>query len=87
MHREMSRQEEMYFAQKLANDPTLAAFLNNQVISGQNFMQQASRLYVCDRCEHAALAHENGYICMTCGHQGANRNVRVRDYIRGGHWR
>lgn len=86
MEREMTRQEELYFATKLAADPTLAAFLNNQVNHGQNFMQQAARLYVCERCEHAALASANGYTCPNCGHQGSNR-VSVKSYMRGGLFR
>jgi anaerobic ribonucleoside-triphosphate reductase len=87
MHREMSRQEEQYFATKLANDPTLAAFLNNQVNAGQNFMTQAARLYVCERCESGALAHGSGYACPHCGFKSETRNTRVRDYLKGGFYR
>ena len=46
MAREMSTSEERYFASKLANDPLLATFLNNQVNNGQNFMSQAGKLFV-----------------------------------------
>lgn len=87
MAREMSAQEERYFATKLANDPTLATFLNNQVNNGQSFMQQASRLYVCDRCESGALAHGEGYKCPHCGYASKTRSTRVRDYLKGGFYR
>jgi len=87
MFREMTRQEELYFAQKLAAEPTLAAFLNNQVNHGQNFMQQAAKLFVCERCEGGALAHGSGYACPHCGHKGETRRMRVKDFIRGGYWR
>jgi len=87
MSREMSRQEELFFAQKLAAEPTLAAFLNNQVTNGQNFMQQAAKLYVCERCESGALAHGSGYACPHCGYKSNTRNTRVRDFIKGGYWR
>ena len=81
MAREMSTSEERYFASKLANDPLLATFLNNQVNNGQNFMSQAGKLFVCDRCESAALAHGTGYACPCCGHKSDKRSVKVRDYV------
>lgn len=87
MAREMTRQEELFFAQKLAREPTLAAFLNNQVNAGQSFMQQAARLYVCDRCESGALAHGSGYACPHCGFRSNTRSTKVRDYMKGGFWR
>ena len=88
MHREMTAQEERYFATKLANDPSMAAFLHNQINhGGQDFMQQAGRVYVCERCESGALAHNQGYKCVACGHEGKHRNVRVRDYLKGGFYR
>jgi hypothetical protein len=87
MARFMTAAEEKYFATKLAGDPTLAAFLNNQVNNGQDFMSQAAKLPVCDRCESGALAHGTGYRCPHCGFQSDKRSLKVRDYISGGHWR
>lgn len=87
MARTMSRQEEVFFATKLANDPTLAAFLNNQVNNGEDFMQQAAKLFVCERCESGALAHGTGYSCPHCGYKSKTRSTRIRDYIEGGHYR
>lgn len=87
MHREMTRQEEAWFAQKFANDPTMAAFLNNQVNSGQDFMQQAGKLFVCERCESGALAHGTGYACPHCGYTSKTRSTKVRDYMKGGFYR
>lgn len=87
MAKYMTAQEERYFATKLANEPTLAAFLNNQVNNGQNFMTQAGKLPVCDRCESAALAHGTGYACPCCGFKSDKRSLKVRDYINDRHWR
>lgn len=82
MAREMSVQEEKYFATKLADDPTLAAFLNNQVNNGQSFMKQAGKLQVCERCESAALADGPGYACVRCGYKSKTRSMPVKDYMR-----
>lgn len=87
MAREMTAQEEKYFATKLAGDPLLATYLNNQVNAGQNFMQQAGKLYVCERCESGALAHGNGYACPHCNYKSPTRSTKVRDYIKGGFYR
>lgn len=87
MARMMTSQEERYFATKLANDPTLATFLNNQVNNGQDFMMQAGKLYVCDRCESGALAHGTGYACPHCGYKSKTRSTRVKDYMNGEMWR
>ena len=81
MATEMTRQQELFFATKLANDPTLAAFLNNQVNNGQDFMQQAAKLFVCERCESGALAHGTGYACPHCGYTSKTRSTKVRDYM------
>ena len=87
MAREMSAQEETYFATKLANDPLLATFLNNQVNNGQDFMQQAGKLNVCERCESGALAHGTGYACPHCGYTSKTRSTKVRDYMQKGMWK
>lgn len=80
----MTRQEERYLATKLANDPLLATFLNNQVNNNQDFMQQAGKLFVCERCESGALAHGTGYACPHCGFKSDKRSMKVRDYMKGG---
>ena len=87
MAREMSVQEERYLATKLANDPLLATFLNNQVNNGQEFMAQAGKLNVCERCESGALAHGSGYRCVHCGYESKTRSMKVRDYMNDKFWR
>jgi len=83
----MTSQEETYFATKLANEPMIAAFLNNQVNNGQSFMQQAGKLMVCERCESGALAHGTGYACPHCGFKSDKRSAKVRDYLNGRFYR
>jgi tRNA(Ile2) C34 agmatinyltransferase TiaS len=82
--REMTETEQKYLISKVGNDPTIAAFLNNQVNQDQSFMQQATRLYICDRCESGALAHGTGYRCVHCGYESKTRSLRIRDYLKGG---
>jgi Predicted DNA-binding protein containing a Zn-ribbon domain len=86
--RMMTDREARYLMHVTNGDPLIASYLNNQVNHGQNFLQQAANLLVCEKCESAALAHQQGYVCPRCGYRSATRSqYKVRDHIKRGAFR
>lgn len=87
MAREMTAAEEQYLMHAVGHDPLIAAYLNNQVAHGRNFLQTAANLPVCSYCEHAALYHEGGVICSTCGKISPGKGHRVAQHLKAGMYR
>jgi ribosomal protein L37E len=88
MARYITDSEARYLMHAVGNDPLIASYLQNQVQSGQRFDRQAANLLVCERCEKAALAHQQGYVCPSCGYRSETRSRhKVRDHIKAGMFR
>ena len=64
--------EARYIMHATGGDPLIASYLDNQARAGYDMRQMVKTLPVCPACERAALHHENGIICPSCGYQGAS---------------
>jgi hypothetical protein len=65
--REMTPQEQRFFAHALKNDPVVGAYIRNQAMYGHDPLKVGRNLMVSLCCEAAALHHNGGAMCGKCG--------------------
>lgn len=79
--REMTAAEARFIMHAVGGDPLIASYIDNQAAAGYDMRQTVAQLPVCPNCERAALHHEIGIICPTCGYKGAALH-KVSNHIR-----
>lgn len=77
----MTDAEARFIMHAVGGDPLIASYLDNQAAAGYDMRKTMSALPVCPNCQRAALHHERGIICPTCGYKGANPQLTMRDHI------
>jgi len=78
----MTDAEARYIMHAVGGDPLIASYLDNQAAYGYDMRQTMAGLPVCPACERAALHHERGIVCPTCGYRGPSSH-KMRDHING----
>ena len=78
--RVMTEAEKRFIMHAVGGDPLIASYIDNQAAAGYDLRQTMGTLPVCPNCERAALHHENGVVCPTCGYKGQAMH-KVRDHI------
>ena len=78
----MTDAERRYLMHVVGGDPLIASFLDNQAAAGYDMRQTVANLPLCPNCERAALHHEQGIVCPTCGYKGQALN-KVKHHING----
>ncbi len=80
MARYMTDAEAQFIMHAVGGDPLIASYIDNQAAAGYDLRQTLAHMLVCPACERAALHHERGIICPTCGYTGAPAH-RMRQHI------
>lgn len=78
--------EARFLMHAVGGDPLIASYIDNQADAGYDMRKTLAQMPVCPRCERAALHHENGIVCPTCGFKGPSMH-KMRDHIRRGIFR
>lgn len=78
--RYMTDEEARYIMHVVGGDPLIASYIDNQARAGYDMRSTMAHLPVCPNCERAALHHERGIICPSCGYNGAASH-KIRDHI------
>lgn len=80
MARVMTDAEAKFIMHAIGGDPLIARYIDNQSAAGYNMQQTMAHLPVCPNCERAALHHEQGIVCPTCGYKGQAMH-KMREHI------
>lgn len=86
MARYMTDEEAQFIMHAIGGDPLIASYIDNQAAAGYDLRQTLGHLPVCPACERAALHHESGIVCPTCGYKGPAAH-KMRDHINRGVYR
>lgn len=79
----MTDAEMKFIMHAVGGDPLIASYIDNQANAGYDMRQTMAQLPVCPACQRAALHHQQGVICPTCGYKGATTKLTMRDHIHG----
>lgn len=80
MARVMTAAEARYIMHAVGGDPLIAQYIDNQATAGYDMRSTLAHLPVCPSCERAALHHEQGIVCPTCGYRGPAMH-KMREHI------
>lgn len=86
MARYMTEEEARFLMHAVGGDPLIASYIDNQAEAGYDMRTTLAQLPVCPNCERAALHHESGIVCPSCGYKGASMH-RMHDHINRGMYR
>lgn len=83
----MTPKEERYWYHFLKGDPIIGDFIKKQAMLNPQMRRDVLNQPICPKCEKFAFHHKEGVQCPTCGHWEPTKTHKVKEHIKGGHYK
>lgn len=83
----LNPQEEAYYMHMLKGDPLIGSYIRNQMMVNPNMRRDILGHPVCAKCEKFAFHHKEGVMCPSCGHWSPTKTHKIKEHIKGGHYK